>query len=155
MPSCHMTMQAVCAEVVLCHCSTKEAFKKKIGFLGTGPQAERLTDAFLSHGVVMKPEEIHNYASKSDEAMEKLGLKPRSSASEVSISCCCLCIVHLTAGIAGTACIFMHACWPIAISLSRDMQWPHQPIIASTIYIWIVTSLEKGHCTYMLDLDRQ
>ena len=49
MPFNHMTMHFVHAEVVLCCCSTKEAFKKKTGFLGTGPQAERLTDAFLSH----------------------------------------------------------------------------------------------------------
>lgn len=71
----------------MCVCSTKEAFKKKIGFLGADPQAERMTDAFLSHGVVMKPEEIHYYAPKSDEAIEKLGLKARSSASEVCFPC--------------------------------------------------------------------
>ena len=72
------------APVALLRCRTKEAFKKKIGFLGAGPQAERLTDAFLSHGVVMKAEEIHAYAPKPDEAMEKLGLKASSSASEVN-----------------------------------------------------------------------
>lgn len=62
---------------------TKEAFKKKIGFLGADAQAERLTDAFLHHGVVMKPEEIKYHAPKADAAIEKLGLHDASSAAEV------------------------------------------------------------------------
>lgn len=65
-------------------CSTKEAFKKKIGFLGADAQAERLTDAFLHHGVVMKPEEIKYHAPKADAAIEKLGLHDASSAAEVA-----------------------------------------------------------------------
>ena len=65
-------------------CSTKEAFKKKIGFLGADVQAERMTDAFLTHGVVMKPDEIKYHAPKADEAIEKLGLHSASSASEAS-----------------------------------------------------------------------
>lgn len=62
---------------------TKEAFKKKIGFLGANVQAERLTDAFVKHGVVLKPDEIKYYAPKADAAIEKLGLHDASSASEV------------------------------------------------------------------------
>ena len=42
-----------------------------------------MTDAFLAHGVVMKPEEIHYYTSKSSAAIDKLGLKAKSSAAEV------------------------------------------------------------------------
>ena len=45
-----------------------------------------MTDAFLTHGVVMKPEEIHYHAPKADAAIEKLGLHSASSASEVSVS---------------------------------------------------------------------
>lgn len=67
-------------------CSTKEAFKKKIGFLGADAQTERLTDAFLSHGVVMKPEQIQFHAAKADAAVQKLGLHTASGAAEVSIS---------------------------------------------------------------------
>ncbi|KAL0040653.1 hypothetical protein WJX79_000674 [Trebouxia sp. C0005] len=62
---------------------TKEAFKKKIGFLGADGQAERMTDAFVHHGVVMKPEEIKYHAPKADEAIEKLGLHDAPSAAEV------------------------------------------------------------------------
>ena len=69
-------------------CSTKEAFKRKIGFLGADPQAERMTDAFVTHGVVMKPEEIKYHAPKADVAIEKLGLKSTSSAAEVGTKLC-------------------------------------------------------------------
>ncbi|KAL3130314.1 hypothetical protein ABBQ38_008146 [Trebouxia sp. C0009 RCD-2024] len=62
---------------------TKEAFKKKIGFLGADAQTERLTDAFLTHGVVMKPEEIKYHAAKADAAIEKLGLHTATSPAEV------------------------------------------------------------------------
>ena len=76
-------------------CSTKEAFKKKIGFLGADSQAERMTDAFVTHGVVMKPEEIKYHAPKADAAIEKLGLKSTTSAAEVgtlALCMCCMCV---------------------------------------------------------------
>lgn len=42
-----------------------------------------MVDAFLSNGVVTKPEEINYYTSKSSAAVDKLGLKAKSSAVEV------------------------------------------------------------------------
>ena len=42
-----------------------------------------MTDAFVHHGVVMKPEEIKYHAPKADEAIEKLGLHDAPSAAEV------------------------------------------------------------------------
>ena len=45
-----------------------------------------MTDAFVTHGVVMKPEEIKYHAPKADAAIEKLGLKSTSSAAEVGTS---------------------------------------------------------------------
>ncbi len=42
-----------------------------------------MTDAFVHHGVVMKPDEIKYHAPKADAAIEKLGLHDAPSAAEV------------------------------------------------------------------------
>ena len=42
-----------------------------------------MTDAFVHHGVVMKPDEIKYHAPKADAAVEKLGLHDAPSAAEV------------------------------------------------------------------------
>ena len=47
-----------------------------------------MTDAFVTHGVVMKPDEIKYHAPKADVAIEKLGLKSTSSAAEVGTKLC-------------------------------------------------------------------
>ena len=49
-----------------------------------------MTDAFVTHGVVMKPEEIKYHAPKADAAIEKLGLKSTSSAAEVGTLPLCI-----------------------------------------------------------------
>ena len=55
-----------------------------------------MTDAFLTHGVVMKPDEIKYHAPKADDAIEKLGLHSASSASEASHSCNPIFVLQLT-----------------------------------------------------------
>lgn len=53
-----------------------------------------MTDAFVTHGVVMKPEEIKYHAPKADAAIEKLGLKSASSAAEVGAHLLCMPCVY-------------------------------------------------------------
>ena len=71
--------------MALCPCSTKDAFKKRLGVIGTSKAAERLTHALIENGVATA-EAIQFHVKGGGQALSAMHMKHTDDDTEVQLS---------------------------------------------------------------------
>ena len=68
-----------------CPCSTKDAFKKRLGVIGTSKAAERLTHALIENGVATA-EAIQFHVKGGGQALANMHMKHTDDDTEVGVA---------------------------------------------------------------------